>query len=80
MTPVFLEDPEAKRRKVERFIKLADQFRLPIVHLVDNPFAIGRDAEVAGTIRYGVQAMNAIYKVTTLASVVLRRAYGIAVP
>ena len=40
---------------------------------------IGRDAEVAGTIRYGVQAMNAIYKVTVpLASVVLRRAYGIA--
>ena len=72
---------EAKTsEKVERFIKLADQFRLPIVHLVDNPgFMIGRDAEVAGTIRYGVQAMNAIYKATVpLASVVLRRAYGIA--
>ena len=66
--------------KVERFVKLADQFRLPIVHLVDNPgFMIGREAEMAGTIRYGVQAMNAIYKATVpLASVVLRRAYGIA--
>jgi acetyl-CoA carboxylase carboxyltransferase component len=66
--------------KVERFVKLADQFRLPIVHLVDNPgFMIGREAEMAGTIRYGVQAMNAIYKATVpLASIVLRRAYGIA--
>ena len=53
---------EAKTsEKVERFVKLADQFRLPIVHLVDNPgFMIGREAEMAGTIRYGVQAMTAI--------------------
>lgn len=66
--------------KVERFIKLADRFRLPVVHLVDNPgFMIGREAEMAGTIRYGVQAMNAVYKATVpLACVVIRRAYGIA--
>lgn len=66
--------------KVERFVKLADQFRLPIVHLVDNPgFMIGQAAETSGTIRYGVQAMNAIYKATVpLASVIVRRAYGIA--
>lgn len=66
--------------KVERFIKLADQFRLPVVHLVDNPgFMIGLAAESAGTIRYGVQAMNAIYKATVpLCCVVVRRAYGIA--
>ncbi len=66
--------------KVERFVKLADRFRLPIVHLVDNPgFMIGREAELAGTIRYGVQAMNAVYQATVpLASIVLRRAYGIA--
>ncbi|WP_324828406.1 acyl-CoA carboxylase subunit beta [Qipengyuania zhejiangensis] len=72
---------EAKTsEKVERFVKLADQFRLPIVHMVDNPgFMIGREAEMAGTIRYGVQAMNAIYKATVpLASIVMRRAYGIA--
>ncbi len=66
--------------KVERFVRFADQFRLPIVHLVDNPgFMIGREAEVAGTIRYGVNAMNAVYRATVpLASVVIRRAYGIA--
>lgn len=72
---------EAKTaEKVERFVKLADQFRLPIVHLVDNPgFMIGREAEIAGTIRYGVQAMNAIYRAQVpLASIVMRRAYGIA--
>ncbi len=72
---------EAKTsEKVERFVKLADQFKLPIVHLVDNPgFMIGKAAEEAGTIRYGVEAMNAIYRATVpLASVVVRRAFGIA--
>jgi len=72
---------EAKTaEKAERFIALADQFRLPIVHLVDNPgFMIGLDAEKAGTIRYGVRAMNAIYRASVpLASVIVRRAYGIA--
>ncbi|WP_077146718.1 acyl-CoA carboxylase subunit beta [Sphingopyxis sp. KK2] len=66
--------------KAERFVKMADQFRLPIVHLVDNPgFMIGGEAERTGTIRYGVQAMNAIYRASVpLASVVVRRAYGIA--
>lgn len=66
--------------KAERFVKLADQFRLPIVHLVDNPgFMIGLAAESSGTIRYGVNAMNAIYKATVpLCCVVVRRAYGIA--
>jgi len=66
--------------KAERFVKLADQFRLPIVHFVDNPgFMIGTAAETAGTIRYGVAAMNAIYRATVpLACVVVRRAYGIA--
>lgn len=72
---------EAKTsEKAERFVKLADQFRLPIIHMVDNPgFMIGADAERAGTIRYGVNAMNAIYRAQVpLASVIVRRAYGIA--
>lgn len=72
---------EAKTsEKAERLVRLADQFRLPIVHLVDNPgFMIGGAAERAGTIRYGVATMNAIYRATVpLACVVVRRAYGIA--
>jgi len=72
---------EAKSsEKVERFVKLAEQFHLPVVHLVDNPgFMIGGEAERTSTIRYGVQAMNAVYRATVpWASVIVRRAYGIA--
>ena len=80
--PTFLGGSWEARtsEKVERFVKLADQFRLPIIHLVDNPgFMIGLAAETSGTIRYGVQAMNAIYRARVpLASVIVRRAYGIA--
>jgi propionyl-CoA carboxylase beta chain len=67
-------------QKVKRFVELAQLFRLPVVHLVDNPgFMIGLEAERTGTIRYGVEAMNAVYKATVpWASVVVRRAYGIA--
>jgi acetyl-CoA carboxylase carboxyltransferase component len=67
-------------QKVERFVKLADRFRLPVVHLVDNPgFMIGVEAERAATIRFGVQAMNAVYAATVpWASIIVRRAYGIA--
>lgn len=80
--PTFLGGSWEARtsEKVERFVKLADQFRLPIIHLVDNPgFMIGIAAETSGTIRYGVQAMNAVYRATVpLACVIVRRAYGIA--
>ena len=67
-------------QKVKRFVELAGQFRLPVVHLVDNPgFMIGLEAERSGTIRYGVEAMNAVYKAKVpWASVIIRRAYGIA--
>jgi acetyl-CoA carboxylase carboxyltransferase component len=67
-------------QKVERFVKLADRFRLPVVHLVDNPgFMIGVEAERAATIRFGVQAMNAVYAASVpWASIIVRRAYGIA--
>jgi propionyl-CoA carboxylase beta chain len=66
--------------KAHRFVKLADLFRLPVVHFVDNPgFMIGLEAEKAATIRRGVDAMNAIYKATTpWASVIIRKAYGVA--
>lgn len=67
-------------QKVKRFVELAELFKLPVVHLVDNPgFMVGLDAERTGTIRYGVEAMNAVYKATVpWASVIIRRAYGIA--
>ncbi len=67
-------------QKVKRFVELAELFKLPVVHLVDNPgFMVGLEAERTGTIRYGVEAMNAVYKATVpWASVIIRRAYGIA--
>lgn len=67
-------------QKVKRFAELADKFGLPVVHLVDNPgFMIGTQAEQAGTIRHGVEAMNAIYRAEVpWCSVIIRRAYGIA--
>ena len=66
--------------KARRFIQLAEQFRLPVVHLVDNPgFMIGLEAERAATIRRGVEAMNAVYEASVpWATVVIRKAYGVA--
>ncbi|MEZ5917502.1 MAG: carboxyl transferase domain-containing protein [Parvularculaceae bacterium] len=66
--------------KARRFVALAEQFHLPVVHLVDNPgFMIGLEAERAATIRRGVDAMNAIYKCSApWASVIIRKAFGVA--
>jgi len=67
-------------RKVERFVKLANTFSLPVVHFVDNPgFMIGLEAEKAATIRFGVDALNGIYNSKVpWATVVVRKAYGVA--
>ncbi len=66
--------------KVKRFTELAELFKLPVVHLVDNPgFMIGLEAERTATIRRGVEAMNTIYRSTVpWASVIIRKAYGVA--
>lgn len=66
--------------KARRFVQLAEQFRLPVIHLVDNPgFMIGLEAERAATIRRGVEAMNEIYDATVpWATVIIRKAYGVA--
>jgi len=67
-------------QKIERFIKLANTFGLPVVHLVDNPgFMIGLEAEKAATIRHGVGALNGIYRSEVpWATVIIRKAYGVA--
>ena len=66
--------------KARRFVELAEKFRLPVIHLVDNPgFQIGLEAEKAATIRRGVEAMIGVYKATIpWASIVIRKAYGVA--
>lgn len=66
--------------KARRFVELATLFKLPMIHLVDNPgFMIGLDAEKAATIRRGVEAMNGIYRTDIpWATVIIRKAYGVA--
>lgn len=66
--------------KVKRFTELAELFKMPVIHLVDNPgFMIGLEAERTATIRRGVEAMNTIYRSSVpWASVIIRKAYGVA--
>src|SRR3954451_6098310 len=66
--------------KMARFVDLAETFRLPVVHLVDQPgFVIGSAAERAGTIRHGARALAAVYQSSVpWASVLLRRVFGVA--
>ena len=67
-------------QKLTRFVELAETFHLPVVHLVDCPgFLIGVQSEKAGTIRYGVRALSALYQATVpWCSVILRKAFGVA--
>ncbi len=67
-------------QKCRRFIELCDTFHLPIVSLVDEPgFMIGKEAEQAGTIRFGTAAvLAAATSVVPLASVIIRKAHGVA--
>jgi acetyl-CoA carboxylase carboxyltransferase component len=67
-------------QKIRRFVDLCDTFHLPILSLVDEPgFMIGPEAERAGTIRYGMQALYAASQseVPWLA-VLVRKAFGVA--
>jgi propionyl-CoA carboxylase beta chain len=66
--------------KMTRFLDLAETFRLPVVHLVDQPgFVIGSAAERAGTIRHGARALAAVYQSSVpWASVLVRRVFGVA--
>jgi acetyl-CoA carboxylase carboxyltransferase component len=66
--------------KATRFVDLCDQFRLPLVNLVDQPgFVIGTEAERRGTIRRGTRAMFSIYQASVPAvSILLRKVFGVA--
>lgn len=70
----------ASAEKFTRFVDLAQAFHLPVVNLVDIAgFQVGLEAEQAGTMRYGVRALAAVYQATVpWCSVILRRAYGVA--
>ncbi|WP_042878646.1 acyl-CoA carboxylase subunit beta [Cupriavidus necator] len=70
----------ASAEKFTRFVDMAQAFHLPVVNLVDIAgFEIGLEAERAGTMRYGVRALAAVYQTTVpWCSLILRRAYGVA--
>jgi acetyl-CoA carboxylase carboxyltransferase component len=67
-------------RKVRRFAETCDAFHLPIVSFVDEPgFMIGPEAEQAGTIRHGMEAMFAVLQTSVpWFALVLRKAFGVA--
>jgi acetyl-CoA carboxylase carboxyltransferase component len=66
--------------KLVRVADLCDQFRLPVVNLVDQPgFVIGSEAERAGTMRRGARALFAVHQATVpWVSVLIRKVYGVA--
>jgi acetyl-CoA carboxylase carboxyltransferase component len=67
-------------QKVRRFVERCDAFGLPILSFVDEPgFAIGSEAERAGTIRHGMAAMfAAMQSRVPWAAIILRRCFGVA--
>jgi acetyl-CoA carboxylase carboxyltransferase component len=70
----------AGARKLRRFVETCDAFHLPLLSFVDEPgFLIGPEAEAAGTIRYGMEALFAVLqtRVPWLA-IVLRKSFGVA--
>jgi acetyl-CoA carboxylase carboxyltransferase component len=66
--------------KIRRFVELCDLFHIPIVSFVDEPgFAVGTEAEKAGTIRAGMNAMFTVLQSgVPWFACVLRRSYGVA--
>ena len=66
--------------KFARFVDLFDTFNLPVVNFVDQPgFMLGTAAEASGVARRGVRALAAVNQaVVPWASIVIRRAYGVA--
>ena len=66
--------------KMIRFVDMCDTFHLPVVNFVDQPgFLIGREAEMAGTIRHGVRALYAVFQAEIpWVAVIVRRVFGVA--
>ncbi len=66
--------------KLARFVDVCDAFRLPVVHLVDQPgFLIGTAAERTGTIRRGTRALTSVVQARTpWVSILVRKVFGVA--
>lgn len=70
----------AGAEKLTHFLELADYFHFPVVNFIDVPgFMIGRQAELAATLRKGMRAFYLGYQMTVpQVSIVVRRCYGMA--
>ncbi|VTU46599.1 Methylmalonyl-CoA carboxyltransferase 12S subunit (plasmid) [Variovorax sp. SRS16] len=67
-------------RKQTHFIELCDTFHIPLIFLVDVPgFMVGKDAEMAGTLREGMRSVYVSLQATVpMVTVVIRKCYGMA--
>lgn len=66
--------------KQTHFMQLCDTFHIPLVFLVDVPgFMVGKDAELAGTLREGMRSVYVAMQATVpILTVVIRKCYGMA--
>lgn len=67
-------------RKQTHFVELCDTFHIPLIFLVDVPgFMVGRDAEMAATLREGMRSVYVGLQATVpMFTVVVRKCYGMA--
>jgi acetyl-CoA carboxylase carboxyltransferase component len=67
-------------RKQTHFVELCDTFHIPLIFLVDVPgFMVGKDAELAGTLREGMRSVYVGLQATVpMLTVVIRKCYGMA--
>ena len=67
-------------KKTTRFIKLCDQFNIPILTIVDEPgFLIGKKAEEDATILYGTEAVLAAADSSIpWCTLMVRKSFGVA--
>lgn len=67
-------------RKQTHFIELCDTFHIPLIFLVDVPgFMVGKEAEMAGTLKEGMRSVYVSLQATVpMLTVVVRKCYGMA--
>lgn len=73
-------DARAAEKQI-RFVDTCSTFHLPIVYFVDVPgFMVGTEAEKAGTLRWGMRAVQSlIFAEVPVITVQVRKAFGMAV-
>jgi acetyl-CoA carboxylase carboxyltransferase component len=72
-------DGKAARKQIH-FVEMCDCFHIPLIFLVDVPgFMVGKDAEMAATLRDGMRAVYVGLQASVpMYTVVVRKCYGMA--